>query len=172
MGRDLFRYVDTVTDLADASDEFPRREQLSKDWIHREGWPPKTARGWDVLACLEFYRDAKIKERDNKGGNGTPADPQLAKLNRVYRQRQIDKLEVQIATLKGELVDRVLMREAMTELLRIVKAAGRGLQESIEADIADPVIVQKCREIIGRMLRHVKERIADEQDTPEDTDAE
>lgn len=51
-------YVKTIKELAGALGISPRR---TADWVQKQGFPVKTAKGWPVEDCRIFYLLAKLR---------------------------------------------------------------------------------------------------------------
>ena len=109
------RHCKTSSELADALGM--TRQALYKGWMHKEGFPLKTAHGWDIEECAKWIKDQKAAQQQKKQ-TGQHADKKGAKLD-----REIEILDIKIATMRKELIPEEEVRRMLQEYAAAVNGA-------------------------------------------------
>ncbi len=142
------QYVKNITQLADALEM--SRQAIYKDWKDKEGFPEKGGMGWCVDDVAEFMRYYK---REKEVIQGEHQD-----LKKIKLQREIDMLDVKIAALKGELVDKQVLRDEVSTICGVMSD---GLDQLIQKAklTRKPELVEIAENVVVDVRRYVREQV-------------
>lgn len=147
-------YAATISDLAkhlpnDRTDDEGISERHAATWIKRQGFPKRTKHGWNIIQCKEYVRDW-LKERENKSSD---------ELLSEKRKREIEKLDIQIAEMRGNVVPLEEHLADCQEHRRIVESCFEQFLAWVSAEIRDGAILQKAKEICNRTKNSLNEKL-------------
>ena len=148
------KYVKNLTQLADCLDM--SRQAIYKDWKDKEGFPEKSEMGWCVDDVAEFMRYYK---REKEVVRGEHQD-----LKKMKIQREIDMLDVKIAALKGELVDKQELRDEVTTVCSVMSDGLDQLTQKAKLT-RQPELVEIAEAVVKDVRRYIREHervVADE----------
>jgi hypothetical protein len=140
------QHVKNLTQLADALSM--SRQAIYKDWKDKDGFPEKGSQGWCVDDVAEFMRHYK---REKETVSGAHQD-----LKRLKLQREIDMLDVKIAALKGELIDKQELRDEVTTICGVMSDGIDQLVQKAKLT-RKPELVEIAEKVTMDVRRYIRE---------------
>jgi hypothetical protein len=147
-------YAATVGALAkhlpnERTDDEGISERHAATWIKRDGFPKRTKAGWNIVKCKEFCREW-LASRANQSSD---------ELLGEKRKREIEKLDIQIAEMRGNLVP---IEEHLADCQahrRVVEAAFDQFVSWVSAELRDKKILEKAKSICNRTKHSLNEML-------------
>ena len=126
------------------------RQALSKLWLKKDGNPGKTKSGYNIQQWLDFVKECK----QDAMGSGDLKDEKL--------KREIEKLDIQIATMRGDLVQIQDMNDSVIAVCRVVVDGMNEFEARASAEYpTEPRMVEIAEGITDRIKRHMQRKIED-----------
>ncbi len=142
------RYVPTLTALLGEMDI--TKQAFHNTWANKPGFPTKTAKGWPVVACLEYVRDHKARKAQDMGAGSDKARASLRKI-----ELQCEELEAKIAVIKRESIPIEEHNAEIEQVARIMLAGLDQFVQEVAAHTKDAellVIAEKVRDRMKAQL--------------------
>ena len=130
------------------------QQALAKSWVHKEGWPGKSKRGYNVQKCMEFIRSYKEAQRLKKE-TGPHADLKERKL-----EAECKILDEKLNILRR---DTIPMDEHLAELAQhaaIVKAVFKQWIEQVKA-VGGVKLIKEANRLSDMALARLRAMIGD-----------
>lgn len=144
------KFVNSQRELAELLGITP--QALSKNWIPKEGFPPKTKLGFNVLKCEEYVKREKEKKLSSVGGvNGD--------LERRKLELQCEKLEVQIDELKEKVIPIEEHISEISDYAQMVNSVFDQFRAKVVAITKDPKLTKDLDLLISRSRQRLRKAI-------------
>lgn len=130
-----------------------QREELSKKWSQRDGFPSKTSHGWDIDAVVKWK--AKWERAAALATTGSNADVKRRKL-----LADAETSEVKLAAMKNELVEFEVMLRYLGQLGQIQQDAFAKAVALVKCRTKNPDVVKIMEDVRNETYKAILDALA------------